>query len=729
MKLDFAKIHGAGNDFIIIEDLSSSIELAPEQIQQLCDRHLGIGADGVILVRPSEHADCVAYMHYFNSDGTLAEMCGNGVRCFAKFLVDFGFVRPEEGAQKGLFAVDTAAGKRPLQFTVDDEGKLTTVTVDMGEPIFEPDSIPTSLPVTQHITITTADRTTKTEGAVYLNQDAFSSVGSELQLPNSMRMTCVNMGNPHLVIFLDESIDLPNFDIERLGTYFEKAEQLFPEGTNVEFAIIEKKEEEAEPATGERAASFDGHNILPTMDKGRSDTYNVIVDERMSNNDSSSEEEPPLRVTHITMRVWERGCGETLACGTGACAAAVAAVAFEGAERNLVLHLLGGDLAIEWGSDNHVYMTGPAKTVYQGSTEIREKRVLKTANNLNNIAPYLFAQIDKKRDLLCAQGVDVISLGIGDPDQPTPKHIVDAMAEAIRKPVNHQYPDYAGSPAYRAAAAAWMNRRFGVNVDPDTETLALIGSKEGIAHIHTAFVNPGDYVLAPSIGYPVYSGGATLMHANTYFMPMSAKTGWLASFYSIPEDILAQAKIMFLGYPNNPTGAIASEEYFDKAIAFCMEHDLLLVHDNAYSEIGFDGYVAPSILERPDAKEVAIEMFSLSKSYNMTGWRIGFAVGNADAIQALGTVKNNLDSGQFTAIQDAAIVALEGSQQCVADMCALYQHRRDLVVEALRAIGLECEAPKATIYVWAKVPEGYSSAEFAERLLVEAHVIVTPGSG
>jgi len=354
---------------------------------------------------------------------------------------------------------------------------------------------------------------------------------------------------------------------------------------------------------------------------------------------------------------------------------------------------------------------------------------MKIANNLSNMAPYLFAQIDKKREALRSQGINVISLGIGDPDQPTPAHIVDAMAEAIRKPSNHQYPDYAGSPAYRRAAAAWMKRRFDVDVDPDTETLALIGSKEGIAHIHMAFVNPGDYVLAPSIGYPVYSGGATLMHANTYFMPMSAETGWLASFDDVPAEVLAQARIMFLGYPNNPTGAIATPEYFDKAIAFCRAHDLLLVHDNAYSEITFDGYVSPSILERPDALDVAIEMFSLSKTYNMTGWRIGFAVGNAMAIQTLGTVKNNLDSGQFTAIQDAAIAALVGPQECVASMCALYQRRRDLVLEALAAIGVECVTPKATIYVWARIPQGYSSAEFAERLLTEAHVIVTPGSG
>ena len=354
---------------------------------------------------------------------------------------------------------------------------------------------------------------------------------------------------------------------------------------------------------------------------------------------------------------------------------------------------------------------------------------MQTAESLKHLAPYLFAQIDAKRDTLKAQGVDVISLGIGDPDMPTPEHIVDAMAEAIRRPANHQYPDYAGSFEYRRACADWMSRRFGVTVDPAAEMLALIGSKEGIAHLHTAFVNPGDYVLAPSIGYPVYSGGATLMHANTFFMPMREEDGFLADFEHVPENVLAAAKVMFLGYPNNPTGACATEEYFDRAISFCLEHDILLAHDNAYCDLCYDGYRAPSILERPHAKECCIEFFSLSKPYNMTGWRIAFACGNEQAVQALGTVKNNLDSGQFTAIQEAAIVALSGDQQCVADMCALYTRRRDLVVDALRSIGMTCNAPKATIYVWAKVPEGETSESFATKLLEQAHVIVTPGNG
>lgn len=354
---------------------------------------------------------------------------------------------------------------------------------------------------------------------------------------------------------------------------------------------------------------------------------------------------------------------------------------------------------------------------------------MRTATCLNRMAPYLFAQIDAKRDALTAQGVDVISLGIGDPDLPTPTHIVDAMATAIRDLKNHQYPDYAGSVAYRAACANWMSNRFGVEIDPAHEILALIGSKEGIAHLCTAFLDPGDYVLAPSIGYPVYSGGATLASANTYFMPMREEDGFLADFSQVPDEVLVKAKIMFLGYPNNPTGACATEEYFDRAIAFCLEHDLLLAHDNAYCDICFDDYRAPSILERPRARECCIEFFSLSKSYNMTGWRIAFACGNEQAVGALGMVKNNLDSGQFTAVQDAAIAALLGDQGCVAELCTLYERRRDLVVGALRAIGLSCTAPKATIYVWAKVPSGETSASFATRLLEQAHVIVTPGSG
>lgn len=354
---------------------------------------------------------------------------------------------------------------------------------------------------------------------------------------------------------------------------------------------------------------------------------------------------------------------------------------------------------------------------------------MRTAHCLDNLPPYLFAEIDRKRDEKVAQGIDVISLGIGDPDIPTPSHIVDAMAEAIRDPRNHQYPDYAGSLEYRSACARWMQRKFGVEgLDPANEVLALIGSKEGIAHIFFAFVDPGDYVLVPGIGYPVYTGGSVLVGAKTYYMPMTEENHFLADFESTPAEIADNAKVMFLCYPNNPTAATATDEYFDKAIAFCKAHDILLVHDNAYCDITFDGYEALSILQRPGAKDCCMELFSFSKGYNMTGWRIAFAAGNTEAIRALGTVKNNLDSGQFTAIQQAAIAALEGPQDCIQQMRTLYRHRRDLVVDALRSIGIEVETPKATIYVWAKVPEGYTSADFTEKVLQEANVIVAAGT-
>lgn len=353
---------------------------------------------------------------------------------------------------------------------------------------------------------------------------------------------------------------------------------------------------------------------------------------------------------------------------------------------------------------------------------------MRTASRIANLPPYLFAEIDRKREAKQAQGIDVISLGIGDPDTPTPEHIVDAMARAIRDPKNHQYPSYFGAKRYREAAAEWMRRRFGVEVDPATEVLALIGSKEGIAHLFLAFTDPGDYTLVPGAGYPVYHTGGILAGGQSWFMPMTEENGFLADFESTPPEVLAKAKMMFLSYPNNPTSAIATEEYFDRAIAFAREHDLLLVHDNAYSEIGFDGYRPPSILERPGAKDVAIELFSLSKAYNMTGWRVAFAVGNAEAIKALGTVKSNIDSGVFTAIQDAAIEALLGPQDSIQELCSLYQRRRDLVIDTLHRIGLKAQTPKATIYVWARVPDGYTSAAFAEKVLEEANVIVAAGT-
>ena len=353
---------------------------------------------------------------------------------------------------------------------------------------------------------------------------------------------------------------------------------------------------------------------------------------------------------------------------------------------------------------------------------------MRTAKRIENLPPYLFAEIDRKKEAKQAEGVDVISLGIGDPDRPTPKRILDAMADAIQNPTNHRYPSYAGSKQYREACAEWANRRFGLELDPATEVLALIGSKEGIAHLFPAFVDVGDYTLVPGVGYPVYHTGGILVGGKTHWMPMNDSNDWLADFDSTPADVLANAKMMFLSYPNNPSSAIAPVEYFDRAIAFCKQHDILLVHDNAYSEIGFDGYKASALLERPGARDVAIELFSCSKAYNMTGWRIAFACGNAEAIKALGTVKSNIDSGAFTAVQDAAIEAMLGPQDDVAEMSALYQKRRDLVMDALGSVGLSARCPKGTIYVWAKIPDGYTSAEYASEILDKAGVIVPPGS-
>ena len=348
---------------------------------------------------------------------------------------------------------------------------------------------------------------------------------------------------------------------------------------------------------------------------------------------------------------------------------------------------------------------------------------------LQQTKPYMFVELNRKKQELIAQGADVITLSVGDPDGPTPQFIVDAMVDAVRDPKNHHYPAYAGSAEFRNAAAAYLQKRFGVEVDALTEVLALIGSKEGIVHLGNAFVDEGDYVLVPSIGYPAYSAAATLRSANCWLMPTTAKNGYLADFTGIPSETLMRTKVMFLGYPNNPTGACAPESYLDEAIAFCREYDILLAHDNAYSDICFDGYRAPSVLQRPGAREVAVEFFSLSKGYNMTGWRIGFAAGNAQAVQALASVKSNIDTGVFNAIQQAGIAALESDQSCVRENCAVYERRRNLVVPALNEMGLACAYPKATIYVWARIPKGYTSATFADYVLQNAHVAVTPGSG
>lgn len=348
------------------------------------------------------------------------------------------------------------------------------------------------------------------------------------------------------------------------------------------------------------------------------------------------------------------------------------------------------------------------------------------AHRLDNLPPYLFARIDAMKAEKRAQGVDVIDLGVGDPDLPTPSHIIEALVEAARNPATHHYPDYAGMFSYREAVAAWYKSRFGVKLDPKREVLALIGSKEGIAHIPEAFVNPGDYVLVPDPGYPVYKTSTLFAEGKTWEMPLNEDNAFLPDFSAIPLDVCAKSKLMFLNYPNNPTGAVASLSFFEEAVEFAKEHDIVVVHDNAYSEISFDGYIAPSFLEADGAMDVGIEMHSLSKTYNMTGWRIGMAAGSADIIAGLGRVKTNVDSGAFDAIQLAATEALTSSQECVADSCKVYEERRNALVSGLRELGFDVTVPKATFYVWLKVD---NSMEFAAKMLNEAGVVVTPGTG
>ncbi len=353
---------------------------------------------------------------------------------------------------------------------------------------------------------------------------------------------------------------------------------------------------------------------------------------------------------------------------------------------------------------------------------------MRQAERIANLPPYLFAEIDKKIALKKAAGVDVISLGIGDPVEPTPGHIIDALCKEAKNPENHRYPSYFGMPAFRRAAADFCKERFGLSFDPDKEILPLIGSKEGIAHIFLAFLDPKDIALVPDPGYPVYNVGTLLAGGTPHFMPLKKENDFLPDFSKIDSKTAKQAKLMFLNYPNNPTSAVADISFFQEALDFARSHDILICHDNAYSEIAFDGYVPPSFLELPGAKEQTIEFHSLSKTYNMTGWRIGFAAGNEYAVEALGRVKTNVDSGIFNAIQYAGMAALGGSQAPVKEMCDIYQRRRDLVAKALTEMGLSFSLPKASIYFWVEVPKGYTSAGFATHILDQAGVVISPGS-
>jgi LL-diaminopimelate aminotransferase len=351
------------------------------------------------------------------------------------------------------------------------------------------------------------------------------------------------------------------------------------------------------------------------------------------------------------------------------------------------------------------------------------------ATRLRSIGAYLFADLDRRQEELEKRGVDVINLGVGDPDIPTPAHIVRAMEEGARDPKTHRYPPYRGTGEFRRAAAAWFERRFGVALDPDREVLALIGSKEGLAHLPWAVLNPGEVALVPDPGYPVYRSATIMAEGEPVEVPLRPERGFLPDLDAVPAEAARRARILFLNYPNNPTGAVADLEFFARAADFCRRNGLLLIHDNAYSEIAYDGYRAPSVLQAPGAREVAIELHSLSKSYNMTGWRIGFAVGNAEAVGALGTLKTNVDSGVFVAVQRAGIAALTGPSDALAPTLATYQARRDRIVAGLRAVGWHPPAPKATLYIWMPVPNGGTSAAFAAEVLERTGVVITPGAG
>jgi LL-diaminopimelate aminotransferase len=351
------------------------------------------------------------------------------------------------------------------------------------------------------------------------------------------------------------------------------------------------------------------------------------------------------------------------------------------------------------------------------------------SDRLKKLPPYLFWDLDLKRKAALARGVDVISLGIGDPDIPTPDFIIDAACKAARDKANHQYPLGPGLQAFREAAARWYGRRFGVKLDPAAEVCALIGSKEGIGHLPLAVLNPGDVCLVPSPGYPVYNAGTLFAEAVPHFMPLLEKNGFLPDLDAIPADAVKRAKLMWTNSPNNPTSALAGKDFYARAVEFCRKNGILLANDAAYTEVYFDGRKPVSMLEVPGSKDVGIEFHSLSKTFNMTGWRIGFAVGNASAVKALTEVKSNLDSGVFNAIQYAGLAALDAPDSVTDGIRKIYQERRDLMAEGLKKLGWSFKTPEAAFYFWVRVPGKAASAEFCGRVLEEAGVMVTPGVG
>jgi LL-diaminopimelate aminotransferase len=351
------------------------------------------------------------------------------------------------------------------------------------------------------------------------------------------------------------------------------------------------------------------------------------------------------------------------------------------------------------------------------------------ARRIKELPPYLFAEIDRRKRAALARGVDLIDLGIGDPDIPTPPAVVEKLMEGASKPVNHRYPSSPGMAEFREAVAKWYKSRFGVQLEPEKEVVSLIGSKEGIGNMAVAFVDPGDTVLVSSPCYPVYHIGTAFNGGKNFFLPLKKENRFLPDLDAIPAEVAKQAKLLWINYPNNPTAAVADADFYRRVVDFANKYDVIVCHDAAYTEMGFDGYRPMSFLEIDGAREVGIEFHSLSKTFNMTGWRIGMAVGNSEIVAGLAQAKSNLDSGIFQAVQEAGIEALRLGESIVEPSRRIYQERRDILVDGLRAIGLECEKPRATFYVWVSCPKGLSSADFTSKLLDEAGVVTTPGNG
>ena len=354
---------------------------------------------------------------------------------------------------------------------------------------------------------------------------------------------------------------------------------------------------------------------------------------------------------------------------------------------------------------------------------------MRTAGRIEKLPPYLFAEIDRKVAAAKERGADIISFGVGDPDLPTPPHVVEALAEAARDAATHRYPSYTGMPEFRSSIAEWYDRRFGVKLDATDEVQPLVGSKEGLFHLPVAFIDPGDVALIPDPGYPVYETGTILAGGEPVLLPLTPDNDFKPDLDSISSDVLERARVLWLNYPSNPTAACADKAFFQEAVRFCLENDLLLAHDAAYTEITFDGYVAPSILEVDGAMDCAIEFHSLSKTYNMTGWRIGWVAGAPVAIEAMKRLKTNIDSGIFDAVQRAGIAAIDGPQDYLHECIDIYRDRRDLLCDGLKSMGIVVDPPKGSIYVWVPVPEGHSSESFTAHLLDEFDIVVAPGNG